>query len=277
MRIQYVFLALGLASSVMANTQCFTEYCSGVASGSGTCQPYTFPTLVCDCSDIGKAGNAGCTAVPDAAACASGQFCNGGTTCDYSVCTVIPPPPPVGSCLPGTICGHVTSTESATPLHGMSVNLRSTGNNQIVTSTVTDATGFYSFSVAPGSAYYVSVALSRGESSIPAIPLVHETFQADFAVRGVRSTVNVTAPAPGSFVILTQNPISAGGPPAVRAGHGEASFSTVYDGINPARMTPTPGAYFLTCWTHVNGIFAKTSSQSIGMLNPQTVVSLVCQ
>lgn len=224
----------------------------------------------------GGNGSLGCTSAngigPGACSATCVQVIGG-----IDQCTGLPALPPSGACGIGTICGHVTSTEAATPLRGMSVNLRSTLNNQIVTSTVTDATGFYSFAVTPGSAYRVNVALSRGESSIPAAPLVHETFQADFAVRGVRSIVNVTATTPGSFVILTQNPISAGNPPAQRAGRGEAAFSAVWDGVNQTRLYPTAGSYYLTCWTHANGVFSRTQSQFIGLLSPQTEATIACQ
>ena len=181
----------------------------------------------------------------------------------------------VGPCGAGVICGRITTIENGDQLiGGVNVQAKDIADGQVASIGIShpnaDASGNnYTLPVTAGHRYYVTAAIDRGESSAPSFVAASGSSQADFHIRGIRSTLNVTA-RPGAYLLFTQTAYAGQNAPKIYAGvsNGGPYYSKSASPEGTAIVqVPSGFSYWMTCWQPNNTVpltFTRSQTQING-------------
>lgn len=188
-----------------------------------------------------------------------------------------------GPCGAGIICGHIMSHENSGDVPNMNVQLKRYSTGKVEQITATNTSGDYSFTVADAEVYYVIPAINRGENISPSGIAAVATSRADFVARGLKSTINISGEAPGTFLVFSTFTFTAPTVKTIRAGMPSHLYTTVVGPDGKAHSQVDPGEMmYLTCWVPHDGFevspFTKRHSVRVdpNPLIPQANYTSAC-
>lgn len=203
---------------------------------------------------------------------------NCGNACAINGLPCPPPPPVIGTCGIGLICGTVKSPEGIL-LGGIRMLLRNAASSQVVKSVMTDAQGQYTMAL-PAGRYTIGPAIGRNQLASPAASNVVVTFASDFTITGIPGRVNMSELIPGTFVLFSEQVYGEVNPPSIHAGSNTHYVMTTANSEGRISVSLTSGStYFATCWKPTGHTFTKTQSFEVGegILQAQRNIVAFCQ
>lgn len=193
-----------------------------------------------------------------------------------------PPPPALGPCGAAIICGDVHAAENpAMLLDDIVIEIRDL-TGKVKGALRTNAAGHYSY--ASTERLWIVVVVNRGQYATPGQAVANPSEQKDFSVGRIPLELTVRTASPGTFALVSTDPITTPMPPDINSNTPKAYMSAVADESKVARLKPYPGfLWYLTCWNYVvpaqgMGKFQKADSIPVPgtPADPRTQITMDC-